>query len=50
MRRSSSSHAKRTHDYVRQGITNLFAALNVATGAPVGASWVNQIENWFWHH
>jgi transposase len=27
---------KRTHDYVRHGTTNLFAALNVATGEVVG--------------
>jgi transposase len=27
---------KRTHDYVRHGTTNLFAALNVATGRVVG--------------
>ncbi|WP_424863358.1 IS630 family transposase [Streptomyces sp. MMS24-I29] len=27
---------KRTHDYVRHGITNLFAALNIATGEGVG--------------
>jgi transposase len=27
---------KRTHDYVRHGVTNLFAALNVATGEVVG--------------
>jgi len=27
---------KRTHDYVRHGITNLFAALNVGTGEVVG--------------
>ncbi len=28
--------AKRTHDYVRHGTTNLFAALNVATGQVLG--------------
>jgi transposase len=28
--------AKRTHDYKRNGITNLFAALNVATGEVLG--------------
>ena len=27
---------KRTHDYVRHGTTNLFAALNVGTGEVVG--------------
>lgn len=27
---------KRTHDYVRHGVTNLFAAINVATGEVVG--------------
>jgi transposase len=27
---------KRTHDYVRHGVTNLFAALNVGTGEVVG--------------
>jgi transposase len=27
---------KRTHDYVRNGVTNLFAALNVGTGEVVG--------------
>ena len=27
---------KRTHDYVRHGTTNLFAALNVATGEVFG--------------
>ena len=27
---------KRTHDYVRHGTTNLFAALNVATGEVIG--------------
>jgi hypothetical protein len=28
---------KRTHDYVRRGTTNLFAALNVGTGEVLGA-------------
>jgi hypothetical protein len=27
---------KRTHDYVRHGVTNLFAALNVGTGEVFG--------------
>ena len=27
---------KRTHDYVRHGTTNLFAALNVGTGEVIG--------------
>jgi hypothetical protein len=27
---------RRTHDYVRQGITSLFAALNYATGQVIG--------------
>ena len=30
---------KRTHDYVRHGTTNLFAALNVGTGEVVGEYW-----------
>jgi hypothetical protein len=29
---------KRTHDYVRHGTTNLFAALNTATGEVVAAA------------
>ncbi|MET7616970.1 IS630 family transposase [Streptomyces sp. NPDC005408] len=31
-----SATEKRTHDYVRHGTTNLFAALNVATGEVIG--------------
>jgi hypothetical protein len=27
---------KRTHDYIRHGTTNLFAALNVTTGEVLG--------------
>jgi hypothetical protein len=35
---------KRTHDYVRHGTTNLFAALNVATGEVFGRSLLGAIE------
>ncbi|WP_376765987.1 IS630 family transposase [Amycolatopsis pithecellobii] len=35
-RRCSPKTEKRTHDYVRHGITNLFAALNVGTGEVTG--------------
>jgi transposase len=54
---------RRTHDYVRHGVTSLFAALNLATGlvttslhrrhrayvhfTPTSSSWLNLVERWF---
>ena len=53
---------RRTHDYKRHGTTNLYAALNVATGEvlgrvthprihlhfrPTSGSWLNVVKTWF---
>src|SRR6266542_1782526 len=47
---------KRTHDYVRNGITTLFAAFKAWLArhprfhmhfTPTGSSWANQVERWF---